>query len=72
MIYFEKQDVLHLSIADEPEVRSLELSPTITVELNGKNELIGVEILEASVYMRDTVLESVHARIMQMLAADPA
>lgn len=71
MIYFEEQDVLHLAITDEPEMRSLELSPNITAELNSKNELIGVEILEASVFMRDAVLELVQARMTQMLAADP-
>ena len=69
MIYFEKQDVLHLAIADDLEVRSLELSPNITAELNAKNELIGVEILEASVFMRDAVLEPVQARMTQMLAS---
>jgi hypothetical protein len=30
--YFEKEDVLHLLIADGPETRSLELAPNITVE----------------------------------------
>jgi uncharacterized protein YuzE len=72
MIYFEEQDVLHLAITDEPEVRSLELGPNITAELNDKDELIGVEILDASVFMRDSVLESVQARMSQMLAANPA
>lgn len=71
MIYFEKQDVLHLTIADDLEVRSLELSPNITAELNANDELIGVEILEASLFMRDAVLESVQARMTQMLTADP-
>ena len=72
MIYFEEQDVLYLALTSEPEVRSLELSPNITAELNAKDELIGVEILEASLFMRDAVLESVQARMTQMLAADPA
>ncbi len=70
MRYFEKEDVLHLVIADEPETRSLELTPTITVELNDKNELIGVEILQASAFLRDAVLESIQARTLQVLAAE--
>jgi hypothetical protein len=37
--YFEQEDVLHLVISDEPEFRSVELSPNITVELNDKNEM---------------------------------
>ena len=46
--YFEQEDVLHLVITEEPETRSVELNPNITVELNDKNEMIGVEILNAS------------------------
>jgi uncharacterized protein YuzE len=52
--YFEQEDVLHLVISDEPETRSVELSPNITVELNDKNEMVGVEILDASAFLRDT------------------
>ena len=51
--YFEQEDVLYLVITDEPESRSVELSPNITVELNDKNEMIGVEILNASSFLRD-------------------
>lgn len=72
MTYFEDEDVLHLSITDEPEARSLELGPNITAELNDKNELIGVEILMASTFMRDAVLDSVQARMAQLLATEPA
>ena len=72
MIYFADEDVLHLAITDEPEAQSLALSPNITAELNEKNELIGVEILTASLFMRDAVLESVQARMTQMLPAEPA
>ena len=45
--YFEEEDVLHLVVTNEPESRTIELSPNITVELNDKNEMIGVEILNA-------------------------
>ncbi|RIK38082.1 MAG: DNA polymerase III subunit alpha [Chloroflexi bacterium] len=70
--YFEQEDVLHLVITDEPEARSLELSPTITVELNAQNEVIGVEILNASTFLRDSVLDSIQAKTLQLLAAEPA
>jgi uncharacterized protein YuzE len=70
--YFEQEDVLHLIISDEPESRSVELSPNITVELNDKNEMIGVEILKASAFLRDTVLESVQARTLQLVGAETA
>jgi uncharacterized protein YuzE len=67
--YFEQEDVLHLILGEEPESRSLELSPNITVELNEQNELIGVEILNASAFLRDTVLESIQAKTFQLLEA---
>jgi uncharacterized protein YuzE len=68
--YFEQEDVLHLIISDEPESRSVQLSPNITVELNDKNEMIGVEILKASAFLRDTVLESVQAKTLQLVGAE--
>jgi uncharacterized protein YuzE len=67
--YFEQEDVLHLVLAEEPESRSLELGPNITVELNEQDELIGVEILNASAFLRDSVLESVQAKTLQLLEA---
>ncbi len=68
--YFEQEDVLHLVISEEPESRSVELSPNITVELNDKNEMIGVEILNASAFLRDTLLESVQAKTLQLIGAE--
>ena len=69
--YFEQEDILHLVVAEGPESRSLEISPNITVELNDRNELIGVEILNASRFLRDAELESVQAKTLQLLAAQP-
>jgi len=70
--YFEQEDILHLVISEEPESRSLELSPDITVELNDQNELIGVEILNASKFLRDAVLESIQAKTLQLLESQAA
>jgi hypothetical protein len=36
MVYFEKDDVLHLAISDKPEKGSVELGPDITVELRAR------------------------------------
>jgi uncharacterized protein YuzE len=72
MMYFEKDDILHLALSDEAEAGSVELSPDITVELNERGELIGVEILNASTFMRDVILESVQAKVLQFSAAQPA
>lgn len=65
LVYFENEDVLHLAITDDPESGSLELSPNITAELNDKGELIGIEILNASAFIRDSVLESVQAKMLR-------
>ena len=64
--YFEEDDVLHLAISDEAEAGSVEVSPNITAELNDKGELIGIEILGASTFIRDSVLESVQARVLDL------
>ncbi|NER06695.1 MAG: DUF2283 domain-containing protein [Okeania sp. SIO3C4] len=64
MTYFEKEDILHLTLTNEPEVRSVEISPNITAELNETGELIGIEIINASVFIRDSILESVQGRLL--------
>ena len=72
MAYFEKDDVLHLAISDEPEAGSVEVSPNITAELNAKGELIGIEILGASMFIRDSVLDSVQAKVLDLAEAKMA
>ena len=64
MTYFKDEDVLHLAVSDAKEVDSVELSPNITAELNDKGELIGIEILEASSFIRDSILESARAKML--------
>ncbi|RKU26472.1 DNA polymerase III subunit alpha [Candidatus Poribacteria bacterium] len=58
MTYFEKEDILHLVISDESESASLELSPNITAELNENGELIGIEILNAIDFIKNTILDA--------------
>ena len=72
MAYFEKDDILHLAISDEAEAGSVEVSPNITAELNAKGELIGIEILGASTFIRDSVLESVQAKVLDLAQAKTA
>jgi len=71
LIYFEKEEVLHLAVVDGPESNSVELSPNITAELNELGELIGLEILNASTFIRDSILESVQGKLMQFSVAHP-
>jgi len=68
--YFEAEDTLHLLIAEGEEERSVEISPNITAELNAEGELIGIEILNASNFLRNFVLESVQAKLMNLKVSD--
>lgn len=69
MTYFSAEDVLHLVMGEEKEASSIELSPNITAELNERGELIGIEILSASAFIRDSILEGVQAKVLQLAAA---
>lgn len=64
--YFPDVDILHLSISEESEAGSVEISPNITAELNEKRELIGIEIIGASSYLRDSILESTQAKLLEL------
>jgi uncharacterized protein YuzE len=70
MNYFKEEDILHLLISEEPEAGSIEISPNVTAELNADGELIGVEILNASTYVRDFVLESVQGKLLNLVHAE--
>ena len=70
MNYFKNEDVLHLVISDEKEAASIELSPNITAELNENGELIGIEILEASSFIRDSIMEAAQAKMLNLPKMD--
>ena len=61
-----------MAISDESKKGSIEVSPNITTELTEKVELIGIEILNASTFIRDSILKSVQAKMLQfsMIQAD--
>jgi len=66
MTYFKEEDILHLLISEEKEAGSVELSPNVTAELNEKGELIGIEILNASSFIRDSILEVAQAKMLNL------
>ena len=66
MTYFQQEDILHIVITEEHEAGSVELSPNITAELNEHGELIGIEILKASTFIRDAILETVQAKLLNL------
>ena len=71
MTYFEKEDILHLVVSREPEAGSIEVSPNITAELNAQGAVIGIEIVGASAFIRDSVLETVQGRLLDLPQAQP-
>ena len=58
--------MLHLVLAEGEEAKSVELAPNLTAELNEKGELIGIEILNATSFMRDSILETAQARLLNL------
>lgn len=44
------------------------MSPDITVELNEKGDLIGMEIINASSFIRDSILELAQANLLNFNA----
>jgi uncharacterized protein YuzE len=69
MFYFEEEDILHLVIAEGAEASSVELIPDITVELTVRGELIGIEILNASRFVRESLLEGVQAKLLDLTSS---
>ena len=65
MRYFQEEDVILLAIKPGDEANSYEISPNITVEMDAEGDIIGVEILEASKYLRDGLLETISAKLVQ-------
>jgi uncharacterized protein YuzE len=65
MQYFPEQDILHVLIREGDEAGSVELSPHITAELDEAGEIIGIEITDATAYVRDNILESAQGRLLR-------
>ena len=72
MVYFDTKDILHLVISDEPEAHSVELSPGITAEINAKGEMIGIEILNASIFLRNSLFDAFQFKLLQLPCQQPA
>jgi uncharacterized protein YuzE len=53
--YFKEEDILHLLISEEAESGSVEIIPNVTAELGASGELIGVEIINASEYVKNFI-----------------
>ena len=72
MVYFEQEDILHLMVAPGPEAQSIELSPDVTVEMDAEGQILGIEILNASRFMRDSIMDSSQSQMLRHLEMAPA
>jgi uncharacterized protein YuzE len=66
MNYFPDEDVLHILIEEGRESECRELAPNITAELNERGELMGIEILNASEFIQNIVLEQAGLQGLKM------
>ncbi len=62
--YFKEEDIMHILISEGPERGSAEINPNITLELDENREIIGIEILEASKFIRDYILETAQIKLV--------
>ncbi len=69
LCYFDHEDMLHLVLAAGEETNSVALSPTMTAELNAHGEVIGMEGLHASTFVRDTLLALAQAHQLPLSPA---
>ena len=71
LFYFEKEDILQFVVSEDKEANSVEPSPNITAELNTKGELIGIEVLNASIYLRDFFTQTAQAKLLNLTSPEP-
>jgi uncharacterized protein YuzE len=64
MHYFQEEDIIHIVIKEGNEAGSVEMSPDITVELDENGEMLGVEIQNATRFIRDGLLETIQAKLL--------
>ena len=65
-IYDEESDILYIAREGEEE-EFVEIQPNINVELNKERQIIGVEIMRASVILKD-ILEPLRRKIEATIA----
>ena len=67
--YYPENDVLHVLIEAGEEAKSVEVEPGVTAELNKSGKLIGIEILDASKYLRRLIQQQLEPQLRQKLAS---
>lgn len=67
--YYPENDVLHVLIEAGEEASSVEIEPGVTAELNKSGKLIGIEILDASKYLRKLLQQRWEPQLRQRMAS---
>lgn len=58
--YYARADVLHYLAREGEQFASREVAPGVTLELDERGQVIGIEILDASRFMRRFVMKQLH------------
>jgi uncharacterized protein YuzE len=61
---FQDEDIIQINMSDGDEVNSVELLANMTAELDQKGAIMGIEILSANTFLRDTLLNTVQAKLL--------
>jgi len=67
--YYPENDVLYVLLQAGEEAKAVEIEPGVTAELNKRGKLIGIEILDASKYLRKLILQRLEPQLRNKLAS---
>jgi uncharacterized protein YuzE len=67
--YYPENDVLYVLIEAGEEVKSVEIEPGVTAELNKNGKIIGIEILDASNYLRKLIQQKLEPQLRHRMAS---
>ena len=67
--YYPENDVLYVLLQAGEEAKAVEIEPGVTAELNKRGKLIGIEILDASKYLRKLIQQRLAPQLRNKLAS---
>jgi uncharacterized protein YuzE len=67
--YYPENDVLYVLLQAGEEAKAVEIEPGVTAELNKQGKLIGIEILDASKYLRKLIQQRLELQLRHKLAS---
>ena len=67
--YYPENEVLYVLIQAGEEAKSVEIEPGVTAELNKSGKLIGIEILDASKYLRKLIQQKLEPSLRHRMAS---